>query len=392
MIIRLDKLPKNNSFFLFGARGTGKSTLIKVQFLDVNAKWIDLLDDEVLEHYLLRPTALKEEIYAIPEEKRPKWIIIDEVQKCPKLLNVAHQLIESKEKFLFALTGSSARKLKQKGVNLLAGRAWINNLYPITSLELKDQFNLDFILNWGGLPKIFQYNSDEDRAEYLKSYALTYIKQEIQEEQWVRKIEPFRKFLPIAAQMNGRPLNYATIARDVGVDPTTIKSYYSILEDTLLGHSLPAYHRSIRKQQRSAHKFYFFDLGIKKALEKKLTIPLFPKTSEYGHAFEHFIICEFYRLNEYFKSDYSLYYWASKDGLEVDLVIDRPGRPTLFIEIKSKDSVDERDTKHLESIFKTDPHNEYVLLSLDPVAKKIGNVLAIHWREFLVNLYAQHLS
>ncbi len=381
MVDRQIKLPKHHSFFLFGARGTGKSSLLKSVFEKKKTLWIDLLNEDVLEKYLLRPQALADEISILKKGQLPEWVVIDEVQKAPRILNVVHQLIESTKKIKFALTGSSARRLKQKGVNLLAGRAWVESLYPLTFRELGKQFDLTEILKWGSLPKCILDVSKKNRIEYLRAYTTTYIKTEVQEEQWVRKIEPFRAFLPVAAQMNGQPLNYTNISRDIGVDVTTIQAYYQILEETLLGFFIPSYHKSIRKQQRQASKFYFFDNGVKHALERRLSVDLSPQTSEFGSAFESYVICELVRSNQYLKKDFEFSYLRTKDDLEIDIVIDRPGKPTALVEIKSKTKVDERDTRHLERIHKDFKNTDCFLLSLDPIPKKIGAVKAFPWQQ-----------
>ncbi len=386
MIKRSCKLSKSNSYFLFGARGTGKSSLLRETFKNEKTLWIDLLNDELVDQYQLQPQSLLQQISILSKENRPRWIVIDEVQKVPKLLNVVHQIIESDLNIKFALTGSSARRLKQKGINLLAGRAWVEDLFPLTHRELGDAFDLNKVLKWGSLPKMTELKQAQEKGNYLRSYALTYIKTEIQEEQWVRKIEPFRRFLPIAAQMNGQPINASSIARDVGVDVTTVQSYFEILEDTLIGFSVPGYSKSIRKQQRQAAKFYFFDLGVRTSLEGKLNLELHPRTSEYGNAFEHFIICEIFRLNKYKKADYHFSYLRTKDNVEIDLIIERPGQKIALVEIKSKTKVDDRDCQHLESIQKDLPNSECFLLSQDSVAKKIGKVKAFSWQQGITEL------
>jgi len=391
MIKRLVNLPKNNSFFLFGARGTGKTTLLKQHFKKFkNILWIDLLKSSDEEKYLLDPDLLERQIKAtVSGESKVDWVIIDEVQKVPKLLNIAHLLIEDLN-IKFALTGSSSRKLKQKGVNLLAGRAWVKNLFPFSFEEcqsINSDIDLKDILQWGSLPKVIELSKNTDKAEFLSSYVQTYIKSEIQEEQWVRKIEPFRKFLPIAGQMNGKPLNYHNISKDVGVDDSTIRSYYEILEDTLLGFQLPSFNRSIRQQQRLASKFYFFDLGVKRQLERKLTVRIEPGTSEFGDAFEHFVILEIFRLNSYNKKDFELSYLLTKDNVEIDLILDRPGRPLALIEIKSKAKVDERDVKHLELIGSSIDNCELFLISNDTTTQKIKNTQAYHWSKGIKKLF-----
>ena len=220
-----------------------------------------------------------------------EWILIDEVQRAPRLLDVVHRLIESTGK-RFVLTGSSARKLRRGASNLLAGRAFVYNLYPLTVPELQDAFVLEDALHWGTLPRIYSLAGREEKNAYLRAYALTYLKEEIVAEQIIRRLDPFREFLEVAAQSNGTIINYANIARDVGADPKTVVSYFSVLEDTLVGFHLPAYHRSIRKQQRANPKFYYVDIGVKRSLERTLEVPLRTGTYEFGKAFAHFVITQ----------------------------------------------------------------------------------------------------
>ena len=204
---------------------------------------------------------------------------------------------------------------------------------------------------------------------------------EVQAEQWVRNLDPFRKFLGIAAQANGKILNYTNIAKDVGVSAPTVHSYFDILEDGYIGFRLPAFHNSIRKQQRAAPKFYLFDLGVKRALERSLESRMSPSTSVYGEAFEHFVILEIWRFLKYYRPDAEMSYFLSKDGAEIDLIISQPHMPTLLVEIKSKKSVDERDARHLLH-FKGDFSNAHMyILSQDPNAKLIEGVNALHWKE-----------
>ncbi|MBP9706528.1 MAG: ATP-binding protein [Oligoflexales bacterium] len=380
MFDRLVNPLKTKSFFLFGARGVGKSTFIQGFTKNQRTLVFDLLDPEVEDRLLLAPESLRSEVLAaLPQLD---WVVIDEVQKCPKLLNVVHKLIVE-QGVKFALTGSSARRLKQKGVNLLAGRALTESLHPLTSLELKTAFSLSEVLEGGTLPEAVLANSEEERRAYLRSYALNYIKHEIQAEQWVRNLEPFRRFLGIAAQMNGKVLNYSAIARDVGVESNTVQSYFENLEDTLVAFRLPGYNRSIRKQQRQSPKFYFFDLGVKRALDRTLEIPLKPGTAAYGEAFEHFIVLEIYRLSSYQKKDYELSYLLTKDGAEIDLILERPGKSVALIEIKSKNRVDEHDARHLEHFRKDFTTPELFLLSNDPNNKRLGAVSALYWRDGL---------
>jgi len=382
MINRINNILKSKSFFLFGARGTGKTTLLKELFPPDSALWINLLDPEEEDLLVREPNDLKARL----ENLSPgSWVIIDEIQKAPRLLNIVHDCIETK-KIHFGLTGSSSRRLKQKGVNLLAGRALSNILYPFTHRELKEHFDLQSTLEFGSMPSIFEEKDQTLKKEYLRSYSLHYIQHEVQAEQWVRKLEPFRKFLPIAAQMNAKVLNYSKIARDIGVDTTTVVSYFDILEDTYLGFRLKPFHESIRKRQRQNPKFYFFDLGIKRAVEGTLNVELVPQTFAYGQAFEHFVICEAVRLNEYGRKDYRFSYLETKDHAEVDLIVERPGKPNAMIEIKPTQKCNREHTTNLNAFSKTKPDYEYFLFSQDKTEKQFGNVRCMPWDEGILEV------
>lgn len=248
-------------------------------------------------------------------------------------------------------------------------------------MELKQNFDLIQALHWGTLPELFHLSDSLSKTRYLKTYTQTYLKEEIITEQVIRKLNPFRQFLEVAAQQNGEIINFSNIARDVGVDTVTVQSYFQILEDTLIGYLLQPYHRSIRKRQRSNPKFYFFDLGIKRSLENPLSVELKENTYAFGKAFEHFIITEIIRLNHYFEKDYKLSYLRTKDNAEIDLIIERPGQPCALIEIKAKNQVDERDTRILEHFLKDFDHANTYVFSNDPAKMKIGNVLALPWAE-----------
>ena len=373
---------KSNSFFLFGARGTGKTTLIESILSEKNTFKIDLLDSIQEEQYLLQPESLIQNIDALSQ--KPEWVVIDEIQKAPKLLDLVHQLIERKDNkdraVKFALTGSSARKLKRGASNLLAGRAFTYNLYPLTYQELGSDFNLLDSLAWGTLPFVVNSKDESEKKAFLDSYTSTYLKEEVIAEQLVRNVLPFRKFLPIAAQCNGTLLNYSKIARDLGVDWTTVRNYFKILEDTLLGFQLPAYSKSLRKQQLNSQKFYLFDIGIKRALSK--TLSLAPTTGQIiGPLFEQFIICEAHRLNHYKDTDYTFSYLATQGGLEIDLIVERPGQKTVLVEIKSGKNIQEQRLAHLRSIKADYPDFEAVCFSQEKNARKVGDVLIVPWQE-----------
>lgn len=382
MVNRLAKLSPSNSFFILGPRGSGKSTLIKQRY-SKNSLYIDLLNPQTEDRYRLNPSSLKQELAGQPQLKR---VIIDEVQKLPRILDMVHQLIEEKN-IQFILSGSSARKLKRGGANLLAGRAFVFHLHPFTSLELAHRFNLNKALSWGLLPRQFNLKGSQDKEEYLKAYALTYLKEEIQLEQIVRKLSPFRQFLEVAAQMNGKVINYSKIARDIGVDTTTVQNYYSILEETLLGFYLKPYHTSIRKSQRLSPKFYLFDTGVCRALKGTLSIPLLPQTYDFGEVFEHFIILEIMKLSEYSRKNWKYFYLLTKDGAEIDLIVDRPGETALCMEIKSSDRITENDVRNLIRLGSDIPKSKLYCLSRDSKRKQIQNVLCLEWREGIKEIF-----
>ena len=383
MFRRLLKTTRSHSFFLFGARGTGKTTYIKDSF-DLDASlYIDLLDPEIEDAYRRTPQRFENQVRALPDAI--KWVLIDEVQRAPRLLDIVHRLIESSDK-RFVLTGSSSRKLKRGASNLLAGRAFVYNLHPLTVPELGEFFDLDQALRWGMLPGMHSLSEDEDKQAFLRAYALTYLKEEIASEQIVRRLDPFRHFLEVAAQSNGMIINYAKIAEDVGVDPKTVSAYFSILEDTLVGFLLPAYHRSVRKQQRVSPKFYFFDMGVKRALARTLPIPITEGTYEYGGAFEHFIITQIAHLSSYKYPDWRLSYLRTAAGAEIDLIIERPGAPEALIEVKSKQRIVARDIRSIARFAKNFANPLALCISRDATRMRFEDVLCMHWREALTEL------
>lgn len=384
MFLRLNQLSHKHSFFLFGPRGVGKTTLLKKRFDESQCLWLDLLDVYIEERFLRSPGDLYSIVKALPKETL--YIVIDEIQKVPKLLDEVHRLIEETDK-VFILTGSSARKLKHGGANLLAGRAFVYKLYALSCFELKEKFDLEKALHFGTLPKIFSLKEDIEKGEFLRSYADTYLKEEIWNEQVIRKLPPFRRFLEVAAQCNGKIINYANIARDVGVDDKTIKEYFCILEDTMIGFFLEPYHHSFRKRLVEKPKFYFFDPGVVRSLSRRLSVALTPKTAAYGEAFEHFIILELLRLGSYFEQDYRFSFIRTMGDIEVDLVVERPGKPLLCIEIKSSDIINEKDIGSFIRITKDMPDCEAIVLSQDRFMKKIDHVTCYPWKEGIAECF-----
>ncbi len=378
MVNRLVKLPENQSFFLFGPRGSGKTSLLKARFEGKNVLFLDLLNPRIEDQFRMNPESLIAQISA----QKPDWVVIDEVQKLPRILDLVHLLIEEKKQ-KFALTGSSARKLKRGSANLLAGRAFMNHLFPFSALELGKQFSLEQALSFGLLPKVQYLENTQDKIDFLESYALTYLKEEIQAEQVIRRIDPFRQFLQVAAQMNGKIINYRKIARDVGVDSTTVQNYFSILEDTLIGFYLPSYSKSIRKRQREAPKFYLFDPGIVRALSKNLDVKLKPGNYAYGDAFEHFVILEIFKLISYCKKRWDISYLRTKDDAEIDLIIEVSQGKTICIEIKSSDNIRENDLAKFIEISKDVPRSKSYCFSNDLGPKNFSHVQCLHWTDGL---------
>ncbi len=351
MIRRAINLSTQQSFFLFGARGTGKTILVKSLFsVDSPSRevlYLDLLNLELEAKYQLNPELLFKELAALPSET--KTVIIDEIQKVPKLLDVVHRKIEDSA-LRFVLTGSSARKLKLGGANLLAGRAAVFHLFPLLASELGERFDLQSALMFGTLPRVVNLTDAVEKRRSLTAYANTYLKEEVWGEQLVRKIEPFRRFMQIAAQTHGQPVNYKKISRDVGVDDSTVRSYYSILEDTLVGFFLLAYAGSERQKLRKTPKFFLFDNGVKRALDGSIDFGLQHGSFEYGILFEQFVLVEILRRISYLELSVAASFLATEGGAEIDLVLERAGEVVALIEIKSGSKVDSGDVRHIKAL------------------------------------------
>lgn len=262
-------------------------------------------------------------------------------------------------------------------------------MFPLTHLELGQQFDLQSALEWGSLPQHLSLLSPDAKRDYLRAYTQTYLKEEVWSEQLVRRLEPFRKFLPVAAQCNGLILNASQVARDVGCDIKTVQNYFSILEDTLIGFFLQPYHSSVRKTLAGKPKFYFFDTGVQRALSRLLTVPLLPQTSHYGQVFEHFVILEMVRLNSYLKSDFEFSYIQTKDGAEIDLVVDRPGRPLALVEINSTTQLRADKLRNFLKLADDLPGSRQFILSQDPSPQKFGQARAYQWKEGIQQIFSE---
>lgn len=360
MIDRICLPSLHHSFFLFGARGTGKSTLLNKLLLEgkksKNILFLDFLDPSTFEEYASNPRLLIEIMAS--QKRQYDYIIIDEVQKIPKILDSCHLLIEKYKKTIFVLTGSSARKLKRGQANLLAGRAFTFYIHPIVSAEIPSgKFNLIEYLKWGGLPKIFSLKNDIDKKRYLTSYVHTYIKEEIISEQLIRNINGFRSFLELAAQSNGKIINYSKMSKQSGVDDKSIQKFYEILQDTLIGNFLEPFDRSVRKRQSQKPKFYLFDPGVARSMTRQLEEEIYESTSEFGDLFEQMIINEFFRMRDYLEKSWNFYYLRTKDGVEIDLIIEQKKNHFLLIEIKSSEKI---LPSHYQSLIKIGAEFDHV--------------------------------
>lgn len=384
MIQRFSKLSKSQSFFLFGPRGCGKSTLLKSHFEGESCLWVDLLNQKYELELSLNPDLLLE-MWKI---KKNKWIVIDEVQKIPKLLDVVHRGIEE-SKIKFALTGSSSRKIKRGSGNLLAGRAASFQLQTFSALELGAQFQLEKALKYGLLPQYWSDDkmSNQDISRSLYSYIQTYLKEEIAAEQLVRNLDPFRRFLVSASQSNAKIVNFSKIERDAGIAHTQAERHFEILTDTYLGHFLQPYDLAIRKRQFKKSKFYFFDTGVVRTLQNLTDEELYASTFEFGDLFETFIINEFFKLKNFFEKKWEFSYFRSNRDVEIDLIIEKPRGKPLLIEIKSSDKVSIEDVDRFLSIAKDIEHSEAYLISRSKTNREINGIKCLYWKDALEEIF-----
>jgi predicted AAA+ superfamily ATPase len=359
-------LGKQSSALFLGARGLGKTKLSEAWLkTQPNSVAYNLLDPEEFKRLLENPNRLRLEVTEKLKSLPPSSVLtvfIDEIQKVPELFDVAHLMLEEfKNRVRFLLTGSSARKLKSSGVNLLASRAISARLHPFTSYELKSQgFNLIEALQLGTVPAIV---TAENKAAALRSYVDTYLKEEIQQEALVRKLDKFFSFIDVAAQLNGEIVNFSKMARQLSLSDKTIGDYFQILIDTLLVIKIPGWDKSPKKQVIKSPKFYFFDCGVLNAASRELNLQLSEGSSGYGRLFETLVINEIYRLNDYFTLDYALAFYSTGTS-EVDLILSR-GRheEPIAIEIKSNPTVHKEDLAGLELFSKEYPKADLYCLS-----------------------------
>lgn len=366
---------ERRSLFLLGPRATGKSTLLKTALPE--AVTFDLLDAVNFGRLVRSPKILAE------ETADNALIVIDEIQKLPSLLDDVHRLITSSSR-RFVLTSSSARKLKRGAANLLAGRARLAHLFPLTSQEIPE-FDLNTYLNTGGLPQI--YGDAEARLD-LKAYVDLYLREEIQAKALARSVSSFTAVLDALALSNGEELNAAGIASDTGVQARTVLNYVEILEDTLLGFRLPTFALQGKRKANARPKFYFFDVGVAGALCSRGTVA--PGSESFGKAFEHFILLELRAWLSYARREETLSFWRTASGFEVDAIL---GNGEVAIEVKSTSQVHSAHLKGLRAFAEEGTVRRRIVVSNDPTCRVTEDGIEIlPWRDFLALLWAGEVT
>ena len=364
---------EQESLFLWGARQTGKSTLLKTLF--PNALWFDLLISSEYKRLSAKPDLLRETVLA---NLNTTPVIIDEIQRIPDLLNEVHWLI-SNYGVQFILSGSSSRKIIRSGANLLGGRALRYELYPLVSAEIPD-FNLIRAINNGLLPRHY----DAANAQrMISAYIGNYLRDEIVAEARLRNAGTFTRFLEAAALTNGEMVNYTNIASDCGVSTTTVKEYFQIMEDTLIGRYLPSFQKRPKRRVITAPKFYLFDVGIANNLLGRGRIE--QGTELFGKAFEHFIYQEIYAHSRYSENEYPIYYWRTASQLEIDFVL---GDHEIAVEVKATEQATDRHLRGLKAFAKEYTVKKSILISNDPLPRLVDNILILPWKIFLERLWA----
>lgn len=369
---RIIQLPKK-SFFLLGPRGSGKSTWLR-HALPKKAKWFDLLSEELFHRYMANASLFAAELEALPRES---WVVVDEIQRLPGLLNEVHRFIERKQ-LKFALCGSSARKLKRAGVNLLAGRALSRSMHPFLPVEIGPSFDLQKALRFGLLPVVW---ASDDKDEYLRAYTHLYLKEEIQAEALVRNLPGFVRFLPLAALFHTQIVNVSNIAREAGVARTTVISYMDVLEETLLCFRVPAYETKLRVRERKLPKWYWCDPGIVRTMKG---VSGTPSPEERGALFEGLVAQTIRAYRDYRGLCDSMWYWAPASGgeTEVDFLLVK-GTQIVAVEVKSGSVFSEAWCKGLRAIGKLkNLRRQLVVYPEGPVLKTRDGIEVLPFKKF----------
>jgi predicted AAA+ superfamily ATPase len=369
-------LKSDQSFFLFGPRGTGKTSWAREKI--AAGLYIDLLETESFVDLLAHPERLEK---MIPPGFKD-WIIIDEVQKIPQLLNEVHRLIEGKN-YKFILTGSSARSLKKKGVNLLAGRALSFKMFPLTAVELHDDFNLKNSLQFGHLPFVYSRNNEQAITDYLEAYTQTYLREEVMQEGLTRNVAAFSRFLEVASFSQGEVVNMSEIARETSINRKVIEDYFQILEDLLLAQRIPVFTKRAKRKLISHSKFYYFDAGVFQAIRPRGPYDL--KEESEGASFETLAYQEIQAINSYFNYKYKIHFWRTADKVEVDFVLYGP-KGIIAIEVKRTDSIDSKDLRGLRLFGEDYPEAKRFIFYGGKKKEYIDNIQIIPLDEALLTL------
>ena len=376
-IIQLPDISKK-SVFLWGPRKVGKSTWIRDSL--TNFIYIDLLLSDVFSEYATNPALLRERYKDITPKKA---IIIDEIQKCPALLDEIHWLIENTGQ-TFLLTGSSARKLRKQHANLLGGRAWRREMRPLCFAEIEN-FDLQKAIHHGLLPSHYLSETPE---EELRAYVADYLKEEIAQEALVRNLPAFSEFMRVAAITSGELLNYTNVSREVGVSAKVVRGYFEILEDTLIGFRIQPWSKSQKRRLVETEKFYLFDVGLSNFLVKRKP---FPGSPEFGKSFEHYILMELLAYKAYRQPEMDICFWRTLQKQEVDFILNDK---ELALEIKSN-KVHLTDLKHMATLSEDGPIKNRIVVSFDKekriIKDRYGNILIFPWRDFLTELWGGNI-
>ncbi len=367
-------LKKNQSAFLWGPRQTGKSTLLHELY--PNSLCLNLLDPDTYDTWHKNPAYLRDLVLASDKLDRP--IIIDEIQKFPKLLDIVQWLIDEK-KLSFILTGSSVRKLVRGGGNLLGGRCWRYEMFPFSFAEIPD-FDLMRALNHGLLPR--SYLADDAQSS-LQAYVSDYLKEEIFAEALTRNSQAFSQFIEKAAFSNGEIVNYSKIASECGVRSSTVKDYFQILEDTLIGRFVPSFRLKPKRRVILAPKFYYFDVGIANFLLKRGGI--LPQSELMGRTFEHFILQELWAHKSYHQKQHDISYWRTTSGLEVDFIL---GKAEIAVEVKATREVTSHHLKGMKQFCDEYKPKHALIVCLEPLLRKSDNITVVPWKLFLEKLWS----
>ena len=366
----------DEGMFLFGARQVGKSTLLKNRF--PKAIYIDLLNSDLRRRFKQNTGLFKEMLIKYPAET---LVIVDEIQKVPELLDEVHSLMVDYG-LHFILSGSSARKIKKSGANQLGGRAIPETLYPLVSAEITD-YDLNKAIQNGTIPRHYAVTNAKNR---IKAYIDLYLKEEIKEEAAVRNVDNFERFMEVAAISDGEIINYENIATDCGVSANTVKAYFKILYDSLIGYEIPAYRKVIKRKLTQAPKFYYFDVGVANYLMRRYKLE--PGTPEYGHAFEHLVMQEIIAYLGYKGELDQLSYWHAYSGEEIDAII---GDAKIAIEIKSADEIQRKHTESLREFAKEHPNAKLIVVSRDKITRQSGGIDLYYATDFFKALWNEEV-